>query len=215
MVWPYARFVKEVQSRLMRAQIHDPARVPLPPYYPDTPIIRRTMARFYDCVTVMDQEVGAILKQLEEDGLAEDTIVFFFSDHGSGLPRHKRALLDSGLHVPLLIRFPDKFKHLAPARSGATSDRLVSFVDFGPTVLNLTGVDLPSEMQGQAFLGDDQPPPRKYVFGHRDRVDEVRDLARSIRSRRYLYIRNYMPHLGYNQPTAWPDQGPSDTSSIG
>jgi uncharacterized sulfatase len=207
MVWPYERFKKEVQSRLSAEEIHDPAKAPLPPYYPDTPIIRRTVARFYDCVTAMDKEVGAILKQLEEDGLADNTVVFFFSDHGSGMPRHKRALLDSGLHVPLMIHFPEKFKHLASGKSGKTLDRLVSFVDFGPTVLNLLGIDVPKDMQGKAFLGSDQSPPRKYVFGHRDRVDEVRDLARSIRSKRYLYIRNYMPHLGYNQPTAWPDQG--------
>ncbi len=207
MVWPHARFVKEVQSRLAAGEIHDPAQAPLPPYYPDTPVVRRTVARFYDCVTAMDKEVGALLKQLADDGLAEDTIVFFFSDHGSGLPRHKRALLDSGMHVPLLIRFPDKFKHLAAAKPGESLDRLVSFVDFGPTVLNLTGVDIPRDMQGEPFLGEKQFQPRKNVFGHRDRVDEVRDLARSIRDRRYLYIRNFMPHLGYNQPTAWPDQG--------
>ncbi|MEE3218890.1 MAG: sulfatase, partial [Planctomycetota bacterium] len=118
MVWPHARFVKEVQSRLAAGEIHDPAQAPLPPYYPDTPVVRRTVARFYDCVTAMDKEVGALLKQLADDGLAEDTIVFFFSDHGTGLPRHKRARLDSGMHVPLLIRFPDKFKHLAAAKPG-------------------------------------------------------------------------------------------------
>lgn len=207
MVWPYEKFQAEVQGKLDREGIHDPAEVPLPPYYVDTPVVRRAMARFYDCVSVMDQEVGAIFAQLEADGLAEDTIVFFYSDHGSGMPRHKRALLDSGMHVPLMVRFPEKWQHLAPARPGQTSDRLVSFVDFGPTVLSLAGAAIPAFMQGVPFLGEALGAPRRYVYGHRDRVDEAMDLARSVRDERFLYIRNYRPHLGYNQPTAWPDQG--------
>ena len=207
MVWPYTRFKEEVQSTLPASSIHDPKKVPVPPYYPDTPLIRREQARFYDCVTAMDIQVGAILKQLEEDGLTENTIVFFYSDHGSGMPRHKRALLDSGMHVPLIIRFPKKWQHLAPSNPGTTTSRLVSFVDYAPTVLNLLGQPIPEAMQGEPFLGPNKAKPRRYVYGHRDRVDEVRDLSRSVRDERYLYIRNYMPHLGYNQPTAWPDSG--------
>ena len=122
MVWPYEQFQSDVQSRLSAEDKHDPDTAPLPPYYVDTPIVRREWARLYDCVTAMDQEVGKILEQLETDGLADDTIVFFYSDHGSGMPRHKRALLDSGMHVPLLIRFPEKYQHLAPSKPGTTSD---------------------------------------------------------------------------------------------
>jgi len=213
MVWPYEQFQKEVQSKLDEDEIHDPAKAPLPPYYPDTPVIRKTLARYYDCVTAMDKQVGAILAQLEEDGLADDTIVFFYSDHGSGMPRHKRCLYDSGMHVPLVIRFPEKWKHLAPKQddkrlaAGDVTDRLVSFVDFAPTVLSLAEVDIPDYMQGKPFLGKAEAEPREFVFGHRDRVDEVIDCARSVRTKRYLYIRNYMPHLGWNQPSAWPDQG--------
>ena len=207
MVWPYARFQKEIQSKLSSDQIHDPSKISLPPYYPDTPIIRKTVARFHDCVTLMDQEVGAILKQLDEDGLADNTIVFFFSDHGSGMPRHKRALLDSGMHVPLLIRFPEKWKKLAPTEPGGSLNRLVAFVDFAPTILSLTETPIPNYMQGEPFLGLKKTSPRKFIYGHRDRVDEVRDLARSVRDQNFLYIRNYMPHLGYNQPTVWPDLG--------
>jgi len=207
MVWPYEKFEEEVQSKLSKDEIHDPAEAPLPAYYVDTPVVRKTVARFYDCVTAMDKEVGALLKELEDDGLAEDTIVFFYSDHGSGMPRHKRALLDSGMHVPLMIRFPEKYKHLAPGKPGSTSDRLVSFVDFGPTALSLLGIDVPDYMQGVPFLGEAAGPARELVFGHRDRVDEVSDLARSVRDGKYLLIRNFMPHLGYNQFTAWPDLG--------
>lgn len=207
MVWPYEQFVSEVQSKLEASEIHDPSEAPVPSYYPDTPVVRKTLARFYDCVTAMDKEVGSILQQLEDDGLAEDTIVFFYADHGSGMPRHKRALLDSGLKVPLIIRFPEKYQHLAPSAPGSRSDRLVSFDDFGPTVLSLTGSEIPDYMEGQPFLGAASAPPREYTYGHRDRVDEVHDLARSVRDKQFLYIRNYMPHLGYNQPTAWPDLG--------
>ena len=209
MVWPYPQFKHEVQSRLSVDEIHDPAIVPLPPYDPDTELMRKTMARYYDCVTVMDKEVGEILSRLQSAGLDEETIVFFYSDHGSGMPRHKRALFDSGTHVPLLIRFPEKYRHLAPCDPGETTDRLVSFEDFGPTVLSLAGIAKPSPfMRGQPFLGEwDTTSPRRYVHCHRDRVDEILDLARSVRSSKYLYIRNYMPHRGYHQPSAWVDQG--------
>ena len=207
MVWPYEKFKKEIQSKLSTQEIHNPNKITLPPYYPDTPIIRKTVARFHDCVTAMDLEVGNILDQLKKDGLAEDTIVFFFSDHGSGMPRHKRALLESGMHVPLLIHIPEKWKKFATQKPGSVCDQLVAFVDFAPTVLTLASATIPKYMQGIPFLGNQKKIFRKQVFGHRDRVDEVRDLARSVRNKRFLYIRNYMPHLGYNQPTSWPDLG--------
>ncbi len=208
MVWSYEKFQQEVQSQFSKDQIHNPQQAPVPPYYPDTPLVRKTIARYYDCVTAMDQQVGEILHRLEKDGLAEETIVFFYSDHGSGMPRHKRALLDSGMKVPLLIRFPKKFQHLAPRPPGTTTNRLVSFVDFPPTVLQLAGVkQSPDSFEGQVFLGPAAEAPRRYVYGHRDRIDEAVDLARSVRDKHYLYIRNYLPQLGYHQPSAWPDQG--------
>ena len=207
MVWPYPVFKENVQSRLSAEEIHDPAKVVVPPYYPDTELVRREMARFYDCVTVMDSEVGRVLAQLEEDGLAENTIVFFYSDHGSGMPRHKRLLHDSGMKVPLLIRFPEKYKHLAPAAAGETVDRLVSFVDFGPTVLSLLGLPVPENMQGEVFLGPDASPEPEYVYGFRDRVDEVFDFSRSVRSDGYLYIRNYLPHYSWAQRSVYSDLG--------
>ena len=205
MVWPYERFVTEVQSRLDPARIHDPALVIVPPYDPDTPAMRRTLARFYDCVTVLDDEVGVFLDQLDADGLADDTIVFFYTDHGSGMPRHKRILLETGLRVPLLIRFPKKWHHLAPAAPGDTVDQLVSFEDFGPTVLALSGIAPPPGMSGRPFLGPGSETPRQYVFAHRDRIDEAFDLARSVRDDRYRYVRNFHSHLSYNAPSAWAD----------
>ncbi len=209
MVWTYERFQKEVQSRLSADEIHDPGKAPVPPYYPDTPVIRKTIARYYDCITAMDKDTGALLKQLKNDGLEENTIVFFYSDHGAGLPRHKRALFDSGMHIPLLIRFPEKYRHLAPTSPGGTCSDLVSTIDLPPTLLQLAGLPVPDYMQGKPFLGADfeKAKPRSFIFGARDRVDEAYDCARSIRDERYLYIRTFMPHLSYNQPSFYPYQG--------
>lgn len=207
MVWPYEVFQREVQAGLPQDHIHDPATIALPPYYPDTPVMRRELARFHDCVSALDAEVGGLLKQLEEDGLADDTIVFFYSDHGSGMPRHKRLLHDSGMRVPLLVRFPEKFQHLAPAAPGGTVDRLVTFVDLAPTVLALAGVAVPEALQGEIFLGPEATPEPEYLYGFRDRIDEVFDLSRSVRSKRYLYIRNHMPHLSWAQRSVYSDLG--------
>lgn len=207
MVWPYEVFQKEIQSKLLPGAIHSPDAIHVPPYYPDTPLVRKELARFHDCVSKLDEEVGELLHQLDEDGLADDTIVFFYSDHGSGMPRHKRLLHDSGMRVPLLVRFPEKYRSLAPAGPGETVDRMVSFVDFAPTVLNLAGVDITEAMQGEAFLGKDVPAAPEYVYGFRDRVDEVFDCSRSIRSRDYLYIRNFMPHYSWAQPSVYSDLG--------
>jgi N-sulfoglucosamine sulfohydrolase len=207
MVWPYPVFQKHIQSQLSKQETSNPEDVPLPAYYPDTPVVRKTLARYYDCVSVMDKNVGRLLDQLEEDGLADDTIVFFYSDHGSGMPRHKRLLLDSGMRVALMVRFPKKYQHLAPAAPGTRLDRLVSFVDFPPTVLNLTGQPIPDYMQGIPFLGPDSETQRETVYGTRDRVDEVMEMARSVRDKQFLYVRNYMPHLSYNQPSVFSDLG--------
>jgi len=200
------RFFAKYSSNLNSQERHDPDKAPLPPYYPDTPVVRDTLARYYDLITLMDREVGHLLAQLEEDGLAEDTIVFFFSDHGLGLPRFKRTLYDSGLNVPLIIRFPAKYRHLSQFGSGGEVDELVSFVDFAPTVLSLAGLAAPEHMQGRAFLGDKTGKVRQYVFGASSRVDEAYELSRCVRDMRYKYIRNYMPHLPYAQLSAWPDQ---------
>lgn len=206
MVWPAEKFQKEIQSQLSAGEIHDPALAPVPPYYPDTAVIRKTIARFYDCVSVMDKNTGTILQQLADDGLADDTIVFFFSDHGSGLPRHKRSLHDSGMHVPLLIHFPKKYSHLAPAAPGKSIGRLISFVDFPASVLSLLDIEIPDYMQGVPFLGKKSAPPRTFAYGARDRVDEVFDFARSLRTRDFLYIRNYRPQFGWNQRSVYSDQ---------
>ena len=187
----YTSFQTNVQSRLSTAEIHDPAQAPLPPFYPDTPTARRTVARYYDCITTLDHFLAKTLADLESDGLAEDTIVFFFSDHGAGMPGGKAAPFDRGLRVPLLVRFPEKFHHLAPETGGSVSDRIVSFVDFGPTVLNLAGVEVPPHMHGHPFLGEKSPEPSRYAHGTRDRMDETLETTRWITDGRYHLVRSY------------------------
>jgi uncharacterized sulfatase len=146
-------------------------------------------------ITFMDKQAGEVLRALDEDHLADETIVFFFSDHGAGMPRSKRWLYDSSTRVPMIVRFPARYASLAPGRPGTATDRLVSFVDFGPTVLSLAGVPIPATMQGTPFLGAAAGAPRTYVYGFRDRMDERYDMVRAVRDHRYKYIRNYMPHL--------------------
>ena len=171
----------------------DPADVPIPPYYPDTRSVRRQLARHYDNIAAADARVAEILTQLKEDGHADDTIVFLWADHGDGLPRAKRWLYDSGLHVPLIVRWAGTL----PA--GTETDRLVSLVDLAPTVLSVAGVDIPAHMDGRAFLGPASGPPRSYVHAARDRIDGVYDMVRATRDDRYKYVRNYYPETPYVQ----------------
>jgi len=177
------------------AERHDPAKAVLPPYHPDTPEVRQDWARYADMITFMDKQVGQALAELEKAGLTEETIVFYFSDHGAGMPRSKRWLYDSSTRVPMMVRFPAKHAVHAPGKAGSTSDRLVSFVDYGATVLSLTGVEVPKHIQGTALLGEQAGKPREFVYGFRDRMDDRIDFLRSARNGRYLYIRNFLPHL--------------------
>jgi uncharacterized sulfatase len=181
--------------------IHDPAKAPLPAYHPEHPSVRQDWAQVYDNISRMDGEFGKRLRELEEAGLADDTIVFFYSDHGTGMPRQKRWPYNCGLAVPLIIRIPAKFRRLAPDDYdvGGTTNRLVSFVDFAPTMLNLAGLRPPKYFHGRAFLGRPAGPPNRYLHGFRGRMDERYDLVRSVRDDRFVYIRNYMPHKPYGQ----------------
>jgi len=199
-------FSAKYSSKLKPEERHDPKTLTLPPFYPDTPMVRTIWARYYDLITTMDKQVGDLLQQLEADGLAQNTIVFFFPDHGLGLPRYKRTLYDTGLRIPLMVRVPARYQHLAPFAPGGRTDQLVSFVDFAPTVLSLAGLAVPPHMQGQPFLGQAPPSPREYIFATHSRVDEAYDMSRCVRDKRYKYIRNFMPHLPYVQPSDYCDQ---------
>jgi uncharacterized sulfatase len=196
-------------ARLTPDQRHDPAEVSVPPFHVDTPEVRQDWARYHDLITAMDYQAGDVLKQLEEDGLADDTIVFFFSDHGAGMPGCKKWVWESGLHVPLIVRVPEKYAHGAPAQPGTRTDRLVSFVDFAPTVLSLAGVAIPEHMQGHAFLGTAADPPREYIFGIRDRMAERYDTVRVVRDKQFQYLRNFQPHLTWSQFVSYTEQMPT------
>lgn len=166
-----------------------PSAVAVPDYYADIPIVREGIARKYSNIEALDKEVGVLLDQLEADGVMENSVIFFWSDHGGNLLRQKRAVGDSGLHVPLIIRYPNGY------RAGETESRMVSLMDLGPTVLSLTGQKPPKYMDGKAFAGPFEEAPRDYIFGSADRFDESTDMQRSVLDGRYVYIKNFMPEL--------------------
>ena len=180
-------------ARKGKPLVTDPARITVPPYYPDTPLVREELARMYDNIADMDAQVGEILGQLQADGLAQNTIVFYWSDHGDGVPRAKRSLYDSGLHVPLMIRWPE----MSPGIANSVNDRLVSMIDLAPTVLALAGVEIPAHLQGRVIIGPKGATAPEFVFGARDRMDIEYDMMRSARDRQFLYIRNFSPELPY------------------
>jgi uncharacterized sulfatase len=191
--------------------MHDPAKVRVPAYHPDTPEVRRDWAQYYDKVTEADADAGRLLKELGDAGLADDTIVFYWADHGPGMPRCKRTPCDSGLRVPLVVHIPEKWRHLAPPdfKPGGRCDRLVSFIDFAPTVLSLAGIAPPGWMQGHAFLGKHTAKPAAFLHGFRGRMDERYDLVRSVSDGRHVYVRNYMPHLIPGQHVAYMFETPT------
>jgi N-sulfoglucosamine sulfohydrolase len=165
----------------------DPDKVPVPDYYPDIAIVRNDIARKYSNIEALDKEVGQLLEQLEADGVLDNSIIFFWSDHGGNLLRQKRAVGNSGLHVPLIIRYPQGY------RAGETENRLVSLMDLGPTVMSLIGIEPPNHMDGKAFAGNFEQSQREYIYGSADRFDESTDMQRSVLDGRFVYIKNFMP----------------------
>ena len=199
---------KSIETSRLR---HDPQQVKLPPYHPDTPEFRHDWAQYYDKVEEMDTWVGKILKELEEHGELENTIIFYYGDHGGVLCRSKRFVYETGTRIPVIVRIPEKFKYLYPdhTKPGSKIDRLVSLVDLPPTVLSILGVKIPDWMQGKAFLGTQKTPDPQYVYMFRNRMDERYDMSRAVRDNRYRYIRNYMPHRIYGQHLNYLWKAPS------
>ncbi|MCB1225480.1 MAG: sulfatase-like hydrolase/transferase [Verrucomicrobiales bacterium] len=191
--------------------IHDPAKVRVPRHHPDTPEVRQDWAQYYDIVSEVDALAGARLAEVERAGLTDDTIIFYYADHGSGMPRHKRWPANSGLAVPMVVYFPPKWQHLAPKEyaPGVKSDRLVSFVDLAPTLLSMVGIQPPDWMQGHAFAGSFQTEPPAFLHGFRGRMDERIDCVRSVTDGRYVYLRNYMPHLSQGQHVNYQFETPT------
>ena len=179
----------QVFNWLDEPEIISPDSVNLPPYYPDTYAIRRDIAQVYTNITIMDREVGELIDELEQANLLDETIIIFYSDNGGPLPRGKREILDSGLKVPFMIRFPGK------ENAGTVVSDLCSFVDIPPTILSLAGIEVPEYMNGKAFWGDQKSEPREYIFAARDRMDEWFDCRRAVRDKNFKYIRNYRPEF--------------------
>lgn len=193
----------QIWARANRPLRVNPATVKLPPIYPDNAVIRRDVARNYDNIMVMDSLVGVILKQLEDDKLLDKTIIVFFSDHGSGMAWHKREIYDRGLHVPMIVRYPNG------RGAGTWDEELHSFVDLAPSMLSLASVRVSKHMQGQAFLGEQRvQTPRRYIYAARDRFDEHYDCSRAVRDQRYKYVRNYQPDKPYYMDLAYRKQMP-------
>lgn len=191
------------ESQTWKSPYHtDPANVPIPPYYPDTEPVRKSIARMYDNIATLDSIVGVRLKELEEDNLVDNTAVFFWSDHGDGLPRGKRWPYESGTKVPMIIRWPGLIK------PGIVIDQLISSIDWGPTVLSIANVSKPVHVQGKAFLGNHRENPREYTFSARDRFDESYDMVRSVRDIRFRYMRNYYPNEPYIIWVPYRNQSP-------
>jgi arylsulfatase A-like enzyme len=184
----------------------DPAKVEIPPYYPDHPVTRADMAAYLDSATELDRKVGLILQQLEEDGLADNTIVVFFGDNGQCHVRGKQFCYEEGLLVPLIIRWSKGLPTPAHFKSGAADDRLLVAIDLAPTMLDLAGAKIPEKMEGKPFLGNRAGAPREYVIGARDRCDETVFRLRTVRDKRYRYIRNFTPDRPFLQKNDYKER---------
>lgn len=186
----------EKQMQTQKTQT-PPDSVFIPPIHPNTPTFRYTYARYHDRIQEVDRQIGQVVADLEKDGLIEDTFIFYFGDHGGVLPGSKGYAHETGLHVPLVVRVPEKWKHLVDVELGSRVNGFVSFVDFGPTVLHLAGVKVPDGVDGHAFLGEGitlkELNQRDEAFGYADRFDEKYDLVRTLRKGQFKYVRNYQP----------------------
>lgn len=180
----------------------------LPPYRPDTPEVRRDWANYHDQVTAMDRQVGKFLADLEKDGLHENTLVFYFSDHAGPLPRGKRNIHDSGTRIPFIVRTPERWAQWAPTRPGGWVEDPVALIDLPPTLFSLCGIETPSYYEGVPFLGPKRAAARGFVYQYRDRMGERSDVSRSIRDAEFRYVRNFAPHRPWGQHCdyafAWP-----------
>ena len=189
---------------------HDPDKVPIAPYHPATESIKHDWAQYYDKIEQLDKWVGERLQELEDAGLADNTIIFYYGDHGGVLARSKRYVYETGTRVPFIVRIPEKYKHLFPVETtGSKIDRLISFVDLVPTLLSIVGINNPDYLQGNAFLGTQKTPDPEYAFMFRGRMDERYDMCRAVRDKQFRYIRNYMPFRIYGQQLEYLWRAPS------
>ena len=189
---------------------HSPEEVFIPPHHPATPEMKHDWAQYYDKVEDMDTQIGKWLKELDDAGLTENTIVFYYGDHGGVIARSKRYVYETGTRVPFIIRIPEKYKYLFPEKeTGSKVNRLVSFVDLFPTLLSIAGIEIPGYLQGSAFLGKQKTADPEYAYMFRGRMDERYDMCRAVRDQKFRYIRNYMPYRIYGQHINYLWKAPS------
>jgi len=189
---------------------HSPEEAPIPPHHPATPDMKHDWAQYYDKVEDMDKKIGEWLKELDDAGLSENTIVFYYGDHGGVIARSKRYVYETGTRVPFIVRIPEKYKYLFPEeKTGTKLNRLISFVDLLPTLLSITGIEIPEYLQGDAFLGKQKTEDPEYAYMFRGRMDERYDMSRAVRDQNYRYIRNYMPYRIYGQRLEYLFRAPS------
>ncbi|MEM1227337.1 MAG: sulfatase-like hydrolase/transferase [Planctomycetota bacterium] len=193
------------QGKIPVMPSRDPSSVALPPHYPDTPEIRQDWVTYMDVMSAMDQEIGDWLAELDDENVRENTIVFYYSDHGGILPRAKRYINDTGTHVPMIVRFPEKWQHLAPSKPGSVSNRVVSFVDLPPTVFSLVGIEIPEQFQGRAFAGAAAQDAEPFAFLYGQRFDaRMLRFVRGVTNGQYRYVRNFHPHRHRGIFTGFP-----------
>ncbi len=189
---------------------HSPEKVFIPPHHPETPEMKHDWAQYYDKVEDMDTQIGKWLKELDDAGLTENTIVFYYGDHGGVIARSKRYVYETGTRVPFIVRIPEKYKYLFPAeKPNSKVNRLVSFVDLFPTLLSITGIEIPDYLQGSAFLGKQKTADPEYAYMFRGRMDERYDMCRAVRDQKFRYIKNYMPYRIYGQHINYLWKAPS------
>lgn len=189
---------------------HSPDEVTIPPYHPATDDMKHDWAQYYDKVEDMDTQIGEWLKEIDDAGLAENTIVFYYGDHGGVLARSKRYVYETGTRVPFIVRIPEKYKYLFPEQqTGTNVSRLISFVDLVPTLLSIVGIEIPEYLQGNAFLGKQKTADPEYAYMFRGRMDERYDMCRAVRDQKYRYIRNYMPYRISGQRLEYLFRAPS------
>lgn len=181
----------------------DPAKVVLPPYYPDHPVIRKDYADYIDSARRLDGKIARVLARLEQEGLADNTVVIFMGDNGESHIRGKQFCYEEGLRVPMIIRWPKGIPAPAHYKAGAVDRRLLEAIDMAPTLLSVTGAGIPARMQGVPFLGDKVAAEKQYVFGARDRCDETAMRIRTVRDNRYRYIRTFTPEVPFFAPNAY------------
>ncbi len=193
----------QVWARAKDSLLVNPSKIKVPPYFPDTEIVRHDLAVNYSNLKRLDDQIGSVLAQLKADGLYEETIIFFYGDHGGPFPRYKRALYDTGLKVPMIIKLSGN------ERPGTKDDRLISFVDLAPTALSLAGIEPPKVMQGRAQLGTFATrKSKKYTYHSSDRFDEIYDRLRAVRSERYKYIKNFDTTISHALVVSYREQMP-------